>query len=304
MWPPWWTSAVGARRSQFANSPEGMRKLQSLPGRARGRGGGRRRRERAGYGRLHVAALEPKGTRCLTCRPGAPVASDVGTGPAIPTRRRPRHRPGRAAQSRPLGPALEPELVRELRCSSSHAPDAGARPHPSDPLLAPLDADRPGRRGARGQPHAPARATPAQADQGFGNGLVEQVATRCIRDLARDIEDLNKRIAGLDAEIAQLLAEHGNPVADLHGAGPQIAAALIAHGAMSAASATPPPSPASAAPHQSPRLRPNRRPTPAPPRRQPPTQRRPLPHRDRPSPPPPTSPHIPRTQDRRRQNAA
>jgi transposase len=63
----------------------------------------------------------------------------------------------------------------------------------------------------------------------FGEGLVEQVATRCIRDLARDIEDLNQRIASLDAEIAQLLAEHGNPVSDLHGAGPQIAAAVIAH---------------------------------------------------------------------------
>jgi transposase len=63
----------------------------------------------------------------------------------------------------------------------------------------------------------------------FGEGLVEQVATGCIRDLARDIEDLNQRIAALDKQIAQLLTEHGNPVADLHGAGTQIAAALIAH---------------------------------------------------------------------------
>jgi transposase len=63
----------------------------------------------------------------------------------------------------------------------------------------------------------------------FGDGLVEQIAARCIRELARDIEDLNQRIATLDAEIARLLAEHGNPVGDLHGAGPQIAAAVIAH---------------------------------------------------------------------------
>ena len=41
----------------------------------------------------------------------------------------------------------------------------------------------------------------------FGDGLVEQVATRCIRDLARDIEDLNQRIAALDREIAELFAE-------------------------------------------------------------------------------------------------
>jgi transposase len=63
----------------------------------------------------------------------------------------------------------------------------------------------------------------------FGDGLVERVAARCIRDLASDIDDLNQRIAVLDHEIAELLAEHGNPVDDLHGAGTQIAAAVIAH---------------------------------------------------------------------------
>ena len=52
-----------------------------------------------------------------------------------------------------------------------------------------------------------------------GDGLVEKVAARCIRDLARDVEDLNRRIAALDAEIEQLLAEYGNPVEDVHGAG-------------------------------------------------------------------------------------
>ena len=62
----------------------------------------------------------------------------------------------------------------------------------------------------------------------FGDGLVEHIAARCIRELARDIDDLNQRIAALDAEIAELLAEHGNPVDDLHGAGTQLAAAIIA----------------------------------------------------------------------------
>ena len=62
----------------------------------------------------------------------------------------------------------------------------------------------------------------------FGEGLTEQIAARCIRELARDIEDLNARIADLDAEIAQQLTEHGNPVADLHGAGTLLAATLIA----------------------------------------------------------------------------
>jgi transposase len=63
----------------------------------------------------------------------------------------------------------------------------------------------------------------------FGDGLVERIVTRWIRDLARDIEDLNQRIAVLDREITELLAEHVNPIGDLHGAGAQIAAAVIAH---------------------------------------------------------------------------
>jgi transposase len=63
----------------------------------------------------------------------------------------------------------------------------------------------------------------------FGDGLVEQVATRCIRDLARDIEDLNQRIADLNQAITELLAAHGNPLDDLHGAGVNVAAAVIAH---------------------------------------------------------------------------
>ena len=55
---------------------------------------------------------------------------------------------------------------------------------------------------------------------GFGDGLVEQVAARCIRDLARDIDDLNQRIAALDTRDRRSCShEHGNPVADLHGAG-------------------------------------------------------------------------------------
>jgi transposase len=63
----------------------------------------------------------------------------------------------------------------------------------------------------------------------LGDGLAERVAAEAIRQLARDIEALNGRIAELEAEIAALLEQHGNPVDDLHGAGQQIAAALIAH---------------------------------------------------------------------------
>jgi transposase len=63
----------------------------------------------------------------------------------------------------------------------------------------------------------------------FGAGLTDQIAARCIRELARDIEDLNQRITALDREIAELLDQHDNPLADLHGAGTNLAAAVIAH---------------------------------------------------------------------------
>jgi transposase len=62
----------------------------------------------------------------------------------------------------------------------------------------------------------------------FGPGVAAEAAARCLRELARDVERLNARIAAFDEELAALLARHGNPVADLHGAGPTVAAALIA----------------------------------------------------------------------------
>jgi transposase len=62
----------------------------------------------------------------------------------------------------------------------------------------------------------------------FGDSLTDQLAARCIRELARDIDDLNQRIARLDREIAELLDQHDNPLADLHGAGTNLAASVIA----------------------------------------------------------------------------
>lgn len=62
----------------------------------------------------------------------------------------------------------------------------------------------------------------------LGDSLIERTAARCIRELAADIEDLNHRIASLDAEIAELLADHGNPLEDLQGAGTNLTATIIA----------------------------------------------------------------------------
>lgn len=62
----------------------------------------------------------------------------------------------------------------------------------------------------------------------LGPALTERISARCIRELARDIEDLNHRIADLDAEIAALMDEHDNPLNDLLGVGTLLAATLIA----------------------------------------------------------------------------
>ena len=62
----------------------------------------------------------------------------------------------------------------------------------------------------------------------LGSSLAARTAARCIRELANDIADLNARIAALDREIAQMLAEHENPLADLQGAGTNLAATIIA----------------------------------------------------------------------------
>jgi transposase len=237
----------------FANSPEGMRRLQAW---LVEHGAGEAVvgvESPAGYGRLLVASLEAAGHEVLNV-------------PAWRTHReRRRHGPGKTdpgdaiavaqvvlRKRDELGPALEPELVRALallelqrrrlvRDRTQAIQRLRADWNQIDPVgearVLNLTRQRELRRLKR---------------ISFGDGLVEQVAARCVRDLARDIEDLNQRIAALDKEIAQLLAEHGNPIDDLHGAGAQIAAAVIAHAGDVRRSATPPPSPASAAPHRSP----------------------------------------------------
>jgi transposase len=172
----------------------------------------------------------PPDTRCSTCPLGAHSVSGIATVPARPTpvmliavaqvvlRKRAE-----------LGPALEPELVRALallelqrrrlvRDRTQAIQRLRADWNQVDPVgearVVNLTRQRELRRLKR---------------INFGDGPVERVATHCIRDLANDIDDLNQRIVSLDAAIAQILHEHGNPLDDLHGAGTQIAAAVIAH---------------------------------------------------------------------------
>jgi transposase len=63
----------------------------------------------------------------------------------------------------------------------------------------------------------------------FGTGLAERTAARCVRELASEIAALNDRISELETEMSELLAEHGDPLADLQGAGLQVAATVVAH---------------------------------------------------------------------------
>jgi transposase len=62
----------------------------------------------------------------------------------------------------------------------------------------------------------------------LGDSLTQRTAARCIRELARDIDDLNQRITELDQEIAVLLAAHGDPLQELQGVGSNLAATIIA----------------------------------------------------------------------------
>ena len=214
----------------FANSPAGMRKLQDWLVDSDAGEAIVGVESPAGYGRLLVASLEAAGHEVLNV-------------PAWRTHReRRRHGPGKTdpgdaiavaqvvlRKRSELGPALEPELVRAVallelqrrrlvRDRTQAIQRLRADWNQVDPVgearVVNLTRQRELRRLRR---------------ISFGDRLVEQVAARCIRDLARDIEDLNQRIAALDDEITRLLAEHGNPLADLHGAGTQIAAAVIAH---------------------------------------------------------------------------
>ena len=214
----------------FANSPEGMRQLcawlleheadEAIVG----------VESPAGYGRLLVASLIAAGHEVLNV-------------PAWRTHReRRRHGPGKTdpgdaiavaqvvlRKRAELGPAQEPELVRALallelqrRRLVRDRTQAIQRLRADWNQIDPVGEARVVNLTRQRELRRLKRIT-------FGDGLVEQVATRCVRDLARDIDDLNQRIAALDSEIVQLLAEHGNPIDDLHGAGAQIAAAVIAH---------------------------------------------------------------------------
>lgn len=184
----------------------------------------------AGYGRLLTGALAAAGHVVLNVPawrtkrdrhahgPGKSDAGDAVAVAEVVLRRRSE-----------LGPALEPELVRALglleglrRQSIYDRTQAIQRLRA---IWTQLD------------PPAEAQLAKCATQQAlrklkridFGSGLAADAATRCVRELAREIERLNQRIQELDRQLEQLLREHGNPLTGLPGAGPVVAVAVIAH---------------------------------------------------------------------------
>ncbi len=214
----------------FANSPEGFKRLLGWLGTHDARDAVIGVESPGSYGRCLVGALVAAGHEVLHV-------------PAWRTHRE-RHRqgpgktdPGDALsiaqvvlrKRDELGPALEPELVRALamlelqRRRFVHDRTQAIQRLRSDwTQVDPVAEGRTVRLDRQRELRKLKRIT-------FGEGLANQIAARCIRELARDIEDLNRRIAALDSEIADLLEDHENPLADLQGAGTNLTAAVIAH---------------------------------------------------------------------------
>jgi transposase len=215
---------------QVANSPDGVERLRRWLADQDAAEAVVGVENAAGYGRLVCAALAAAGHEVLnvpawrthrdrhTQGPGRSDPTDALAIAQVVLRRRSE-----------LAPALEPELIRavalleSLRRQSVHD-----RTQAIQRLRAVWTQVDPAGETALGKCHGE-RTLRKLKRISFGEGLAERAAARCVHELAREVERLNRRIVDLEADLAALLAEHGNPVADLPGAGPRVAAALIAH---------------------------------------------------------------------------
>jgi transposase len=62
----------------------------------------------------------------------------------------------------------------------------------------------------------------------LGSGVLGDVATSCLHRIAAEIARLDAVVGDLDKQLAELVAQSGNPLEDVCGAGLQVAATLIA----------------------------------------------------------------------------
>lgn len=184
----------------------------------------------AGYGRLIVAALTTDGHQVLNVpawrthrdrHTSGPGKSDVGDAIAIAQ--------VVLRKGTELGPALEPELVRAVALTETlRRQSVYQRTQAIQRLRAiwtQIDPDA-----ERQVAHVHRQKNLRRLRRlRFGDGIADQAAARCIRTLAVEITELNARIAQLESDLGATLERCGNPVADLPGAGPQVAASVIAH---------------------------------------------------------------------------
>jgi transposase len=127
-----------------------------------------------------------------------------------------------------LGPALEPPLIQALALLETHRRQAVyRRTEAVQQLRAMWGQFDPGAEGSVGNIAATRVLTRLKVVD-LGTGVAERVATRCIRQLAAEIESLNEHLEELDLELAAFLEEHGDPFAHLPGVGVTTAATLIA----------------------------------------------------------------------------
>jgi len=126
-----------------------------------------------------------------------------------------------------LGPALEPALIRAIAFLDTHRRQSVARRTDAIQRLRAVWAQVDPEAEAELRNVATARALKRLKAIEFRDDLAERAAARCVRDLAEEIEQLNERIRQLEAELASLLAEPGDPFTDLRGARLATAVALI-----------------------------------------------------------------------------
>jgi transposase len=127
-----------------------------------------------------------------------------------------------------LGPALEPPLIRAIALLETHRRQSVVRRTDAIQRLRAVWAQLDPEAEAATTNVATRRALRRLKEIDFGNGIAEQAATRCVRDLAQEIEALNGRVAELERELSELLATPGDPFADMRGAGLATAVTLIA----------------------------------------------------------------------------